>query len=176
MKKFVGLLCSLVVLLGCLVPVNLASTQENKSSINSNGNSNSNNNNKNNDKLVQVELHSDDGQIIIAQVPKSYEKEYRDKIKNSDFRKNEVQNSVRGSMLRATSYVKYYRKAEVIKMVDYLDNSVNWTLYISNPLTDYLVGIAVNIILKSNFIGTAVAATAWTSADLSNRQTAWWKD
>jgi hypothetical protein len=172
MKKIVSLLCSLVVLLGCLVPVNLASAQENNGSINSNGN----NNNKNNDKLVEVELFSDDGQIIIAQVPKSYEKEYRDQIKNSDFRKIQIQNSKNGNMLRASSYVDYMTKSDVIRMVDSMDDSINWSLYISNPLTDLLVTTAVSIITKKTTYGIIAGALTWTASYVMSKQLEWWKD
>lgn len=51
----------------------------------------------------------------------------------------------------------------------------NWKLYISNPLTDALVGTAVGIIKKNPVIGTAVTALSWAAGDLANRQEALWK-
>uniref|UniRef100_UPI003F491E54 hypothetical protein n=1 Tax=Niallia taxi TaxID=2499688 RepID=UPI003F491E54 len=73
-------------------------------------------------------------------------------------------------------YVRYYKLKEVLQVVDHLDNSRNWLKYAFNPLTDYVIGIAISVIKKNPFIGTAVGATVWSLADMSNRQDAWWKE
>lgn len=140
---------------------------------------NGNGKNEKNEKMVQVVLYSDEDGVIMAEVPKSYEKEYKTKLKDSDFRNAEIQRSLGANtfaVTASTSSVYYMRKAEVIKMVDSLDKSFNWSTYISNPLTDVLVGKAVAIITKSNFYGALTGVLGWSTSWIAGKHEMWWKD
>lgn len=141
LKKTIGLLCSLVLLIGCILPIKPAFAKEN--------------NGGNNEKMVQVVLYSDKDQVIMSEVPKNYEKEYLAKLEDSTFRNAEIQKSLGVNTSPETAnpnvafaaasaaYVDYMTKSDVIRMVDSMDDSINWSLYISNPLTDLLVTTAV---------------------------------
>ncbi|TRZ39341.1 hypothetical protein CEQ21_07205 (plasmid) [Niallia circulans] len=178
-KQIIGLFV-FVLLLGTLLPTKLAFASENDG--------------QSDEELVLVTLYSDEEQNILAEVPKSHEQEYIAKLENDDFRTAEIQksleynktNSINVSTVAKSSYstaavglkpyVRYYKLKEVLQVVDHLDNSRNWLKYASNPLTDYVIGIAISVIKKNPFIGTAVGATVWSLADMSNRQDAWWKE
>lgn len=73
-------------------------------------------------------------------------------------------------------YVKYMRKADIIKVLDSIDNSVNWDRYASNPLSDFLIGKAIAIFTKRTFIGAAVGFLTWAAADLQARQESCWRE
>lgn len=161
LKKIIGVLCSLVLLLACILPVNFAFAEEN------------------NEELVRVILYSDEEQVIISEVPKFYEQEYLAQLENPEFRSSEIQNSSGITELnRATSpsRVSYMTKSDILKVVDHMDASFNWQYYISNPLTDTLIAKAVAVLTKNNFVGAALGVLAWAAADLANRQEAWWKE
>ncbi|MEK4868312.1 MULTISPECIES: hypothetical protein [Bacillaceae] len=147
-------------------------------------------------EMVYITLYSDDNQQIIAEVPKIHEQEYLKKLENSDFRSNEIRSSVsynvpisissndglitpfanKGDEPGGQPYTKYFTKYDVFKVIDSIDNSRNWMSYASNPLTDAVVGAAVKVITKSNWLGALTAASIWAAADIVNRSNAWWKD
>ncbi|QNK86419.1 hypothetical protein H7992_14245 [Sporosarcina sp. resist] len=162
MRKVIGTLCSLVLLIACILPVNLAFAEGND------------------EELVKVVLYSDEDQVIISEVPKIYEQEYLAQLENPEFRSSEIRNSSGiNTLTRAAqkpAYVKYMTKADVLKIVDHMDASFNWQYYISNPLTDTVIAKAVALLTKNNFIGVSLGVLAWSAADLANRQEAWWKE
>lgn len=67
-------------------------------------------------------------------------------------------------------------KSDVIRMVDSMDNSINWSFNISNPLTDLVLGKAVNIITKSTTYGVISGILTWSASYVMSQQLSWWKD
>ncbi len=156
------------------------------------------------EETVQVVLYSDDTKVIMSEVPKEHVVEYQAKLEDSAFRNSEIQKSVgpeenltaptklAASLSKSSispmavvqppdggtkGYVRYFRKAEVIRVIDSIDNKFDWPFYISNPLSDSVAIYAITRIAgMSNFTGIAATVTAWTASDLMNRQTSWWKD
>lgn len=147
-----------------------------------------NKNSGNNENTVQVVLYSDNDSVIMTEVPKNYENEYSAKLKDSNFRNAEIKKSLGVNLSTATvnsigldaiapegSSVYYMRKAEVIKMVDAMDSSFNWGPYISNPLTDLLIGKAVSVITKRTTYGIIAGVLTWSGAWVMGKQLDWWK-
>lgn len=175
MKKTIGLLCSLVLLIGCILPINQAFAEENSDG--------------NNEEMVQVVLYSNEDQIIMSEVPKIYEQEYLAKLEDPNFKKAEIQKSLGVNALPETAsvnavvpyaspkpYVSYMKLPDVIKHLAAMDKSFNWSLYISNPLTDAVIGKAVSFITKKSIIGWIAGVMTWTASWVMSKQEAWWKD
>lgn len=189
-KKLVGIFCAMMLLIGTLVPFQKASAESgSEGSL---------------EETVQVELYSDDTKVITSEVPKEHVVEYQAKLEDPAFRNSEIQKSVgpeenltaptklAASLSKSSispmavvqppsggtsGYVRYFRKAEVIRVIDSIDNKYDWPFFISNPLTDSAAVYAITRIAgMSNFTGIAATVTAWTASDLMNRQTSWWKD
>ncbi|WP_138859742.1 hypothetical protein [Exiguobacterium mexicanum] len=190
MKKLIVIFCAMMLMIGTLVPFQKASAE-----IGSEGSL---------EETVQVVLYSDDTKVIMSEVPKEHVVEYQAKLEDSAFRNSEIQKSVgpeenltaptklAASLSKSSispmavvqppdggtkGYVRYFRKAEVIRVIDSIDNKFDWPFYISNPLSDSVAIYAITRIAgMSNFTGIAATVTAWTASDLMNRQTSWWKD
>lgn len=172
MKKLMVVILSLVMALTVFTPFSSASAKGNNGNIGNSGN---------NAKTVQVVLYSDEDQVITAEVPKSYEQVYLAKLVDPNFRNAEIQKSSGSGVntLAATtesSSVYYMTKPDVIRMVASLDKSTNWSAYISNPLTDKLVTVAVAVITRSTVAGVVAGVMTWTTAWVWAKQEAWWKD
>lgn len=107
----------------------------------------------------------------------------KNKLKDEEFKKSElekskVNNNTNDANTLATSKsdTKYLYKKNVLNWVDSMDNSFNWSNYLSTPLTDVALGAAIKAISKSNFIGWAGTALSWSAAYTHAKQEEWWKD
>lgn len=131
--------------------------------------------------MVNVTISSNDDESIIAEVPKSYEKEYKQKLKDEEFKESELEkandtNETSSLAASSSSSTKYLYKKDVIKWVDSIDNSVDWTKYISTPIADSAMGVAVGVITKNSFIGWVTTTLAWSASFAKAKQEEWWKD
>ncbi|MGM0523285.1 MAG: hypothetical protein ACQER2_04465 [Bacillota bacterium] len=150
------------------------------------------NKSSNKDELVDVTVYEDSENIIIAQVPKSKEKEFLKDLKNKDYKNATIQNHLNNinkntteinstnNMVYARSsnpdYVKYFGRSNVIATIDAMDKQWNWQHYLSNPFTDAAIGRIVYLVTGNSVIGWGAAVTTWSAAQLSNRHEQWWKD
>ncbi|WP_214834858.1 hypothetical protein [Exiguobacterium sp. E4787] len=190
MKKLIGIFCAMMLVTGTLIPFQKASAESNLEGTL--------------EKTVQVVLYSDDTRVIMSEVPKEHVLEYRAKLENPAFRNSEIQKSVGpeenltaptkfvASLSKSSispmavvqppdggtkGYVRYMTKNDILRIIDSIDNTHDWPRYFSNPVTDSAVAAGVAVLTKiPNFAIIAATATAWSAADLANRQTAWWKD
>lgn len=114
----------------------------------------------------------------MSQVPKVYEEEYRTQLKDPIFRNDEIRKSLgtAATVKASSSFVDYMTKSDVIRVVDSLDNSANWSAYISNPLSDKMVATACAVITKSAIVGTVAGVLTWTTSWVMSKQESWWKD
>lgn len=154
----------------------------------------------NKEELVNVTIYSDENQLIMTQVPKSYEQEYLSKLKDPAFKNAEIQKSLGVNMgteqplataavssllseqslatIAATTpkpTVYYLKKAQVIKTLKSLDSSRDWGTILSNPLTDGVVAIVTKALGKSNFLAAIATATTWATGWVQLKQKSWWQ-
>lgn len=68
------------------------------------------------------------------------------------------------------------REKEVAQVLDSMDSTRNWERIISNPATDYVVGLAAGLLSQNNFATIGAGVLSWSITDLMGRQRDWWNE
>lgn len=84
----------------------------------------------------QVVVYEDENKTITAEVPTEMKDQYLKDLENPAFVEKELANLQQLKQARASSEpsVKYFRKDDVIRIVDNIDSSQDWTKYLGIPL------------------------------------------
>lgn len=130
------------------------------------------------EKLVNVTLYSDENKTITVDIPETHVEEYTKKLENEDFRQQEITNSLESNskFRAASSTIRYMREKEVAQVLDSMDSTRNWERIISNPATDYVVGLAAGLLSQNNFATIGAGVLSWSITDLMGRQRDWWNE
>jgi hypothetical protein len=137
-------------------------------------------NSENPEQLINIVVSDDENQTIIAQVPQKYAAEYREKLKNDEFKQEQIKMMTVSDDERALPEgkiiaQKYLYKSDIKKAADRVKEGA-----FENFLTSMATGLAVEKLITllgvSNPWGLVGAAVSWALEYIRVKPNDWWKD
>lgn len=134
-----------------------------------------------NDTIVNVVISEDEQRTIIAQVPKSQEKEYKEKLKSESFRKEEISKLLQNENDRALPEGNIIaQRCMYFNDVKATANRLAGYEAFQEILADKNTRTRIARLLKLTGCGSIITfvskALVWSGSDLLGREISWWND
>ena len=126
----------------------------------------------------QVVIYEDKNKTITAEVPAEMKDQYLKDLQNPVFVEKELANLQQLKQARASSEpsVKYFRKDDVIRIVDNIDSSQDWTKYLGIPLGGRALSAAIKKLSGVSVSSALISAGIGVASTIKQKNEQWWKD
>ena len=126
----------------------------------------------------QVVVYEDENKTITVDVPSEMKDQYLRDLQDPAFVEQELANLQQLKQARASSEpsVKYFRKDDVIRIVDNIDSSQDWTKYLGIPLGGRALSAAIKKLSGVSVSSSLISAGIWLASTIKQKNEQWWKD
>lgn len=137
-------------------------------------------NSENPEQLVNIVVSDDENQTIIAQVPQKYAAEYREKLKNDEFKQEQIKMMTMSEDERALPEgkiiaQKYLYKSDIKKAADKVKVGA-FESFVTSMSTSAAIEALIGLFGVSNPWGLVGAAVGWAVDYIRVKPNDWWKD
>ncbi len=126
----------------------------------------------------QVVVYEDENKTITADVPSEMKDQYLRDLQDPAFVEQELANLQQLKQARASSEpsVKYFRKDDVIRIVDSIDSSQDWKKYLGIPLAGETLAAAIKKLSGVSVSSALISAGIGVASTVKQKNEQWWKD